>query len=274
MNSGVIRKKDAYPASWWKGFIFQVSIAIFALTVLGSCSTLRKTSSPDKPLKERSSKYLLKQLAQQQLAAEWFSARARITYQDPYETVKLTSYIRMQKDSFIWMNFKKLSVEAARVLITPDSVWIIDRLNNQYAGKDFAFIQKNFHLPVNFTALQNMLLGNPVFLTTDLEASVEEQQYRLDGNSKDWKTTYGLDGITFALQQVLLQDVIRGRSLYLEQEDYQELEPEKKFSYIRNLRMVAEDQGPLELEVEFSKVELNVPKNIRFEIPKRYTKID
>jgi hypothetical protein len=137
-------------------------VLLFALQLFFSgCVIFRKADSGE--LKERSSKYLMKRLIQNQIAADWFSAKARITYQDKNETVKLTSYVRMRKDSVIWMNFKKLSIEAARLLMTPDSMVILNRMDKEYTVKDYQFVQQNFRIPANFSGLQSFLLGNPLF---------------------------------------------------------------------------------------------------------------
>ena len=102
---------------------------LFTLLLLTSCSTSRKVQTGDTAtakLKKRSAKYLQKQLKAKELDVEWLSAKARITYKDVEQTRKFTANIRMRKDSIIWMNVKKINVEAYRILITTDSIYVID----------------------------------------------------------------------------------------------------------------------------------------------------
>jgi hypothetical protein len=226
------------------------------------------------PLKKRSARFLMKQLVEQQVEAEWFSAKAKISYADAYETVKLSANIRMRKDSLIWMNFKKLSVEAVRMQITPDSIYIIDRLNNQYAIRDFASVQQEFHLPATFDGLQNLLLGNPVFFTTELEAEILGDQYQLSGEANRFANTYLLNGFSYLIEALILEDQTESRIMTATLEDYRELEDAQFFSYFRNISLIDEDNSEVSVSMELSKVEINVPKSINFDIPDRYTRMD
>ncbi|MBR9919753.1 MAG: DUF4292 domain-containing protein [Bacteroidetes bacterium] len=237
-----------------------------------ACNTGKGISGEN--LKNRSARFLMKQLVEHQLDTEWFSAKAKIDYVDPYESISLTSYIRMRKDSVIWMNFKKLSVEAVRIQITPDSIYIIDRLNNEYSIKGFGFLQQQYQLPVTFESLQSLLLGNPVFFTTDLESEVVGQQHKLQGAGKRFANTYLLNGISYLLEGLILEDREKDRVVSTGLSDYRELGENGNFSYIRNITMAGDDRGEISVDMEFSKVEINVPKSIKFEIPDRYTRVD
>ena len=249
-------------------------LLLLAVLAAPSCKTARSAATDEPALKERSSRFLLKKLVQQQFAAEWFSARAKIDYEDEYEKTKFTGYIRLRRDSAIWMVFKKLSVEAARVLITPDSVYVIDRINNQYAIKDFAYLQRAYRFPADFQGLQTLLLGNPIFFTTDLAASIDGQRYALQGQTTDRANAYMLDGLTYLLRELVLADLHTGRSLQYSLSGDEPLEDQQNFSYFRSVVIRSPDLGDVSVDIEFSKVEINVPKNLQFEIPDRYTKID
>ncbi|MEM1123952.1 MAG: DUF4292 domain-containing protein, partial [Bacteroidota bacterium] len=101
---------------------------LLCLLTLAACSTkklITNEGSPTNNLKKRSAKYLQKKMAANELDVEWLSARARITFKDAEQTRKFNANIRMRKDSVIWMNVKKVSVEAFRILVDRDSIYII-----------------------------------------------------------------------------------------------------------------------------------------------------
>jgi len=139
-------------------------LLFFGLIFLTACSTKKfvqdDQSAPIK-LKKRSSKYLLKKLDAKDLDVEWLSAKANINFKDEQQRIKFNANIRMRKDSIIWMNIKKLSVEAFRVLITQDSIFIIDRLEKKYYTHGLDFVEEKFNFPGQFQALQTAILGNP-----------------------------------------------------------------------------------------------------------------
>jgi len=225
-------------------------------------------------LKPRTAKFLLKRLIQSQVQAEWLSAKAKVIFRDGQSVRKFIVNIRYRKDSLIWMNIKKLSVEAARVQITPDSIYIIDRMNDQFAIRDFSHAQREYNLPTGFNGLQSLLLGDPVFFTKELKPDIEEYQYRLSGKSDQYETDYWMNGLTFVLEQLVLDDFRNTRKLRVRQDDFQQLADGQKFSYFRNFNLSSREFGDISIKVNFSKVEINVPKTIRFEIPDRYEKIE
>ena len=251
---------------------------VFWLVLLGmmtawGCKTTQSVVASDSDLRPRSAKFLMKQLVERQVRADWLSARLRIDYRDPYERTKFNVNLRMRTDSVIWMNIKKVSVEAARVLITPDSIYIINRLDNQYLIKPTDWLQQEFGSTFGFNGLQAGILGNPVFLTRDLDADVREHRYRLEGRTDRYFTQYLLDGLTYALHQIEVRDERERGTAVIRQLDYQPLGDEQPFSMLRELTLNG-SQGEVELAVEWSKVEINEPKNIIFSIPPRYERVE
>jgi len=246
-------------------------ISLFSTTACKSVKTAQGVR-----LKVRSSEYLLEKLHAQNLEVEWLSAKARITFNDNGKSRKASANIRMRKDSVIWMNVKKLGVEGARILITPDSVYIVDRINKQYAITDFSFIENEYHLPANFKVLQNLILGNPlVFSESVLEAGISEDRYHLASDDEARMTSdYWMDGITYDLRKMAFLDYRYNRKVIIEQDRYELLEEKEKFSYFRSLDLSSPETGDLVIDLKLSKLEINTPKSIKFDIPDHYKKIE
>jgi hypothetical protein len=248
-------------------------VLLLLLILASSCKVFRPATTSE-ALPERNAKFLLKKLVQQQVDADWFSARVKIDFQDDLLSLGATSQLRMRKDSAIWINLRKLSIEAGRALIRPDSFFVIDRINRQYSRQPVSAIADMFQVPANFEVLQTILLGNPFFLTTDLEAGIQGNQYTLKGEDQRFATTYFLDGRDFSLQKLSVVEKDKNREVHMDLSQYGPLDKKQKFSYIRTLSMNSPETGPLRIEIEFSKVEINVPKSIEFEIPSRYSEIN
>jgi hypothetical protein len=112
------------------------------------------------------------------------------------------------------------------------------------------------------------------FFSADLEAGVESPYYLLKDQTSNYPSSYYLDGLSYWLSKVIIEDRSENRNVELTLADYKQLEDEQNFSYFRSLTFQSEELGKVEIDIEFSKVELNVPKTIKFEIPDRYTRID
>ncbi|MCB0640633.1 MAG: DUF4292 domain-containing protein [Phaeodactylibacter sp.] len=248
----------------------------FFLVVLSLLAASCKTGSRQQfgDLKPRSAKFLTEKMIEQQVAVDWLSAKAHITYADAYETVKLTANIRLRRDSVIWMNFKKLSVEAARILITPDSVYILDRMNKQYAIQSYQDFNRLSGLPSNFAAIQSFLLGNPVLFTSELVAAADTLDYLLSGKGQRFENIIRLSGADYGLKGLLYRELEQDQVAALTFQDRQLLPNEQFFSYLRTIQFFSEQTGDTFVEIEFNKVEIDIPKDIRFEIPNHYTPMD
>jgi len=253
-------------------------LGILSIT-LPSCKTARNTRSAN--LKNKSSKFILKKLADQRFEADWLSAKLRITFSDDNQTRKLTANIRMRKDSVIWMNVKKMNVEAARIKITPDSIYVIDRLAKEYFIKDISFLEKEYNLPSrkagpsDFRILQEIIFGNPVFFDgSELEVSINTSEYQLNNENDDFKSQYLIDGITFLISQMAFEEKHSKQNMTMSFEHSDEEEEYPNFSYFRNFDFYSESIGNVAINVKFSKLEINSPKTIQFEIPSHYTKVN
>ena len=267
------------PSSFRLLFLF----CCFAL-LAASCKSTKNTAS-GVVLKKKSARYIAKKMKRNIVDVEWLTAKARINYRDEEQSMKVSTSIRLRKDSILWMNFKKLSIEGARVLITPDSIYLMDRIHKEYAIFGFDYLERRFNMPTvideetgeaasGFQSLQALLLGNaPAFPDKSYSAKVNEQEYQLEKNFSGFDIQYGINGLLFTLANMAFYDRGFDRTLNVEQGDYKSVGNTENFSYVRNLKLKGQETGEISIKVKFSRVELNSPKSIRFEIPSHYKKI-
>nr|WP_320117768.1 DUF4292 domain-containing protein [uncultured Marinifilum sp.] len=78
--------------------------------------------------------------------------------------------IKIQKDSLIWISITAPvgGIEVARLLITKDSVKMIDRMKKKYFIDDFNFFNENLNVDLNFESLQS-IITNSVFTAVNNE---------------------------------------------------------------------------------------------------------
>lgn len=254
---------------------FPLLLVAGALLLLNSgCSSTRRAGSAE--LRERSPEYLMRQLAANQVKAEWMEARAKIDYDDGSLAIGATATIRLRRDSVLWVVVRKLGFEVARALVRPDSVFVLDRLNNEYYAKDLNYITQEYQLPADFQILQAIVLGNPVFFMNkgfQVELS-PTGEYHLFGQRDAMENHYWMSGSPMHLQRMVFDDRELQRRLQLQLAEYGQTAEDEKFSYLRNLELNSRNTGKVQIDIRFSQVEFNVPKNIKFEVPERYTRVD
>jgi hypothetical protein len=136
-------------------------IALLCLTAITSCKTKRAlTKSPLVPLSEKA--------IIDQLKANWFdfntlSAKLDVDAETATENRSFKVNTRIQADSAIWMSITPaLGIEAARTLITTDSLKFIDKLSDKYYLGDYRALDSLFGYEAQYSFLQNLLVGNPI----------------------------------------------------------------------------------------------------------------
>ncbi len=243
----------------------------FTVTLLASCGASKKGMTGK--LDYANPEVLLKSMVANQVNLQWLDGRAKIDFSDENTSLGATATIRIKKDSVIWVAVRKLGFEVARALVTKDSVYILDRLNNEYDVKGLDYLQREYNLPANFESVQAILLGNPIFFTTSgLQSETAAASYHLFGKSTHMDTHYWLDQKSLQLQQMQFKDLNENREVNVTLEDYQPISNNQKFSYLRKLELNSRQTGNVKVDIQFSQLEINSPKDVRFEIPNKYTR--
>jgi Domain of unknown function (DUF4292) len=110
-------------------------------------------------------------IAKNHLDFTTFSGNMHVHYQgSDGQDNEVNAVVRIKKDSIIWIEvYAKvgpLTIKAFELLITPDSAKILDRLKKVVRLRSVSYLREQIHLPVDFRTIQDMLIGNPIFLDT------------------------------------------------------------------------------------------------------------
>ncbi len=234
-----------------------------------SCKSLPvgKPAMPDaRPLG-----FLLEQIDKNTVETPWMSAKAVISVESPEATTSFTSQIRLVRDSAIWINFKKLSIEAARALITRDSFFIINYLGKDYYARDIRSLEDMLSLPGSFDLLQDILLGHPVLMDTGfLSVDTDTLSYVLSSNKEAVEKKYWFDSGTFGLKKMQYSDRRAGEYIGVLQGDFSISWKGAPFPSYRLIEFTDTERIRRTAEIRFSEVEFSDPKPLRFEIPSHY----
>lgn len=243
------------------------------LLIASSCKSIRKITAakPD----ELSPAKVQQRMIRNQVQAEWLTGKAKIGFEGLGQKMGATSTIKLRKDSVLWMNVKKLGFEVARVKVTPDSVFVLNRLRNEYMAEGLDYLEQEYNLPADFNSLQALILGNPIFyVNRNLKLENTPEAYRLFASEGSKMNDFWLTPESFLLNKMSFEDKSSRRSLAFLLQEYAETSDNQNFSYLRNVDLNSQETGQVSIEISFSKVVLNEPTAFRFDIPKRYTRVD
>jgi uncharacterized protein DUF4292 len=202
-----------------------------------------------------------------------FSAKVKVNYEGAEGNGSdFTAYIHIKKDSLIWVSVTALlGIEAFRMLITPDSVIILDKLKKVVRIRRVDYLQQEIHMPVDFKALQDLLIGNPMYLDTGNVLFYKREQAGLSIMSMDslFKNYTTLSATDHTLRHSKLDDTdpMRARTCDLTYGDY-DLRDGMRFSTYRKISVA--EKSKLDIELSFKQYNFNTPLSFTFSIPKNY----
>jgi hypothetical protein len=178
----------------------------------------------------------------------------------------------MYSDSVIWVLLTgPLGIEGVRAYITKDSVKLLYKQEKTYSVRSISFLQEVTALPLSLSTLQDLLLGNPVFLDSNITS------YSKTGNSIILNS-YGAffsNLLTIAETDKRVQssrledaDTATKRTCNLTYADY-ETKDQVLFSTKRTINVV--EKKKLGIKLDFKQYEFNETLSFPFAVPKNYT---
>ena len=134
------------------------------------------------PLKDKGADFLFEKLKKNEFGFKWLNIKfsAEVTYNK--KSNSFSGIARIRKDSAIWLAiYPALGIEAARVLITNDSVKMLNRIEQTYFCGDFKYINNILQTDLDFDIIQSLLIGNDfsTYENNVFKASVDGKQYLL-----------------------------------------------------------------------------------------------
>jgi Domain of unknown function (DUF4292) len=201
-----------------------------------------------------------------------FSAKLKVHYEaTDGKDYEFNAFIRIQKNKKIWIsiNATLLGIEAFRALITPDSAKVLNKLDKIYQQRSIGYLQEITHLPFDFNVLQSLILGNPIYLDSNILYYLKDLQGISVLSVGPVFRNYLTLNNDLSLRHSILDDVdqMKDRSCDLTYGDYEKTDT-VLFSTYR--KIVVSEKGRLDVEMSFKNIRFNENLDFPFSIPKNY----
>lgn len=201
-----------------------------------------------------------------------FSAKIKLEFTDPDgKTKEATAYIRLRRDSLMWVSLTgPLGIEGFRALIRPDSVWVMDKQEKTITRRSTSYLQEVTKLPLDFAALQDLIVGNPVYFSNNIVS------YKTEGNTitalstgEYFKHLLNLDTVSYTLGYSKIDDidVTRNRTCFIGYSDYL---PAQGTTFSAKREITVTEKSTLKVSLEFKQFAFDGPISFLFTIPKNY----
>lgn len=257
------------------------------LAILASCKTTRSVIK--EPIKEEGADYLLSKLKENELKFEWFAAKFNLDFVLDKKKTSFRGQVRMRKDSAIWVSFSPaLGIEMARLLITNDSIFYLNRINKEYFKGDYNAVNQRFGTNLDYDVLQSILLGNDLTFYEEgkFRVSYDSKEYHLvtAGRSKlkkyvktkeDATRVYiqniFLDPQTFKITKMKIKEVAQDNNkLDAYYSEFENLDGQL-FPHHLNFDITA--TSPVIVDIFYSRIDLASPQRLPFKVSSKYERI-
>lgn len=248
----------------------RILLLFLVLSAIG-CKTNRILNTG--PVPPRSKETLFDAIKDHNKDIDWFSAKTSIDYKSREESGKGSAYVRIKKDSIVWLNIRKFGIEFSRMLFTPDSIFVIYRRDQTFQKASSADYQDFYLLDVEFDLMQELMFGNIVIPDSNMmKIDLRENVFEIEANQDGRQLHYSIDGHTLLLTEFEIKDD-KDHILRIKYSDYKTMEGHGEFAYLREFITQIHPQDISTMVMKISDVEINVPKTIKFEIPDHYIEI-
>ncbi len=263
---------------------------LFAVGLIASCTTFKKVQIIKEALSKKDTiqvqllsekskvdssaivKNIIEKLAQTKINFKTMNARLKVDYESATNADNYIANISLAKDSSIYITIRgAMGVIGLKALITADSAFLIYplRKNKNIERKSLGYLQEVIKIPFTFSTLQDLLIGNPIFIE---DAKIVS--YKVNNN----KLQVGMLSSIFKNLIVLNDDNTRILQLKLDDIDitqhrtcaisYSNHVPVNQYQFPLNRELIISAQSRLEVRMEVKEFNFNEPLKYTFGIPR------
>lgn len=246
---------------------------ILALLVITSCKSKQQLTAVKEGKKiTAKSKISIADLQKKETDFKTFQSKSKTLISLNGKTYDVTLNLRIKKNEIIWASITAFAgMEVARVLITPDSIKLMNRMESVYSIHPFSFIHDYTSNKIDFKALESLLIGNSIpFTLQEGEVSLEENSVVLKGSDSGLNFNNRYSGILKPVN-VQLQNNKSGQQLSIRYNNHAEIGDKQlpvKLTIVSKINL-----NNINLDIEYQAPQFDVSQDYPFSVPKRFTLI-
>ncbi len=219
-------------------------------------------------------KDIMEKVIRNKISFNTFNAKVRVDYEGVEKTDNYTVYVSMKKDSIILIKVighaLGIPVIGLEAKITKDSVVLL-----QVAGeknvmyRSISYIKEVTEIPFDFSNLQDLIIGNPIFIDSNVvsyKASSSQLLVLMVGDL--FKHLLTLDNTNYKVLHSKLDDVDmqRNRTCDITLSNYQ---PMGSYQFATYRKISVAEKSKLDIYLDFKEFSLNEPLKYNFDVPKK-----
>lgn len=244
--------------------------------LLASCHKKKVIKSMSEPeYKVEVKRKIRKLIKAKQADFNYLNCKSKIEFHDGVENFNANANIRVKKDSLIWISITAtLGIEAARCLLTKDSIYFINKLQKEYYCYSYQGLKKRFNFDINYNIIESVLYGNIPFQVLEFDSSydcVDTNFTITKQNREEIIIDNYIKNSTLELHRIELMQKETSDKLSIIYDDFQKLDSTNFFAFLNKISISYQNRNGFQnfyIGLEHQKVEtgnrdLKFPFNVK-----------
>jgi hypothetical protein len=263
---------------------FSIFILLFAITIISGCHHAKKTKKSDTSQTTTTTptvsstissvdanvQQVLTNLKKNELNFTELTAKMKTKVTSPDLKQSFTTNIRWKKGEKIWLSMSIIGIEGARVLITKDSIKIMDKINDRYILKPLSYLKQKALIDLSFSDIENLLLGQLLFFdASKAKYANNATNITLTSDALRFLTTVLFNKPSGFLNSIFVTDKMYTQTVSSAYTNYQTV-LNKQFSMDR-LLIIKSEGKTFELDLKFQNINSTQNLEYPFSINPNYT---
>ncbi len=217
-------------------------------------------------------KGIMDKVMKKKIDFQTFNAKMKVNYESATESQNVTAYLSIKKDSVIYIKVTLSPIGVvANIFINKDSLVLIQlKGGKSIQYRSISYLQDTTNIPFDFTTIQDVLVGNPVFLDSNVvsyKLAAAQLQVLMIGDV--FKHLITIDNTDFKVLHSKLDDVdmMRSRTCDISFGTYDMVDG-RPFARYRQISV--SEKSKLDIYLDFKEVSFNDPLKYTFSVPKNF----
>jgi hypothetical protein len=141
--------------------------------------------------------------------------KAGARYKDDNQSQSVTAEIKIKKDEKILVSIRFLGITMAKALITPTEVKYYEKIGSKYFEGDYTTLSKWLGSDLDFTKVQNMLIGQAMddLKKGKYKTEIESKLYKLENASDGTEKAFFFEASNFLIKKQEITQASKNRML-------------------------------------------------------------
>ena len=251
-------------------------ISVITLFFLFSCGVNKVQT--DKNLKTSNKQILGKFKNETKIPKHTWLKGAASIYQNE-KNIKLSLNIKTTRDSVIWCSVSgPLNIEFFRILLTNDSLFLIDRLNKNFYKKSIQDLKNYLNSSISISDIQSLLFAKPDLTKKNSLITNTDTSIIITNKQKEKSSSYIIDRKNHKLISVIFLDenLEKNNTFRLDYIEYKSVEEyviPKQYKLLLDAIIRSRKEQVL-CKIHFSKISILEQQEFIFNIPDSYVQVN